>query len=333
MLIKKKRRIKMQTKIRRSTAEELLNGCQLAGFIALSGVEIFGNSNTSAGTAGHKQIEEELKNGIIPDNIKFAVGDFSPADFIIEQELTIEKDGVLLSCTPDAFIIKNNKAVIFDWKFTQSSEQYVIDGYKYKTFQPLWYAFLLFANYEEVETIMFQYVLPRTQDIINPVNYNVVNRAECYDDFQMNIFDNLISFLANKDNPKKDYSKCLSCFYANACPEMNLNKLEIKSDITLKADFKITQQNAGDVYNLCSKLEKAVKELKERIKNAMEIGEITTFNISDSKCIELIEKAGAKRLNKDLLNSFLSTYNKSYDDFTEQSEPIKSLQQKKIKAV
>lgn len=322
----------MRTKIRRSAAEELLSGCQLAGFLALSGVESCGNNNTSAGTAGHKQIEDELKAGIIPENIKFAVGDFSPADFVIEKELTIEKGGVLLSCTPDAFIIRGNKAVIFDWKFTQSSEQYVIDGYKYKTFQPLWYAFLLFANYEYIETIMFQYVLPRTQDIVNPVNYNIVNRQECYDDFQVNIFDNLISVLANKDNPKKDYSKCLSCFYAADCPEMNIYSIEMKSNITLKPEFKITQDNAGDVYNLCSKLEKAVKELKERVKYAMESGQITTFNISDSKCIELIEKAGRSSLNKDLLNDFLKAHNKTYDDFCEAGKPTKSLQQKKIKS-
>jgi len=324
----------MQTKIRRSTAEELLSGCQLAGFLALSGVESCGNNNTSAGTAGHAEIEKSLKAGIIPENIKFAVGDFSPADFIIEQELTIEKDGVLLSCTPDAFIIKNNKAVIFDWKFTQSSEQYVIDGYKYKTFQPLFYAYLLYKLNPQVESILFQYILPNTQDIIEPVKYAITERAEIIEEFEKNILPKLEKYADfNIENAYADFSKCGSCFYKANCRFMKPALLEEKSKLILKENFEITQSNVGDVYNLCNQLESVCKQLKENIKNKLINGEIQSFNISDSKCIELTEKAGNKRLNKELLNEFLKTYNKSYDDFTETGEPIKSLQQKKIKAV
>ena len=76
----------MQNKkvIRRSTAEELLFGCELAGMLALNGAESKGNKNTSAGTEGHLIIKESLLNGIIPDNIKFAMHGINPADCEIE---------------------------------------------------------------------------------------------------------------------------------------------------------------------------------------------------------------------------------------------------------
>ncbi len=320
--------------IRRSTAEELLFGCELAGALALAGAESVGNINTTAGTNSHAEIEKSLISGVIPENIAFAMNGINPADCQIEKLLQVELDNMILTCTPDCYVIKGNKAIIFDWKFTQSLENYVVEGYKYKTFQPLFYAYLLYKLNPQVESILFQYILPNTQDIIEPVKYAITERAEIIEEFEKNILPKLEKYADfNIENAYADFSKCGSCFYKANCRFMKPALLEEKSKLILKENFEITQSNVGDVYNLCNQLESVCKQLKENIKNKLINGEIQSFNISDSKCIELTEKAGNKRLNKELLNEFLKTYNKSYDDFTETGEPIKSLQQKKIKAV
>lgn len=326
----------MQNKkvIRRSTAEELLFGCELAGMLALNGAESIGNENTSAGTAGHKIIQVDLENGVISENIAFAMNGINPADCQIEKLLQVELDNMILTCTPDCYVIKGNKAIIYDWKFTQSAEQYIIDGYKYKTFQPLFYAYILYKLNDNLESILFQYVLPNTQDIVEPAKYHISKRPEIISEFETSILPKLEKYADfDVDNAYPDFSKCNSCFYKSDCRFMKPELLEKKSELILKESFEITQSNVGDVYNFCNQLESKIKDIKDSIKERMISGELSSFSISDSKCIELTEKAGRASLNKDLLNEFLKTYNKSYDDFTEQSEPIKSLQQKKIKAV
>ncbi len=318
--------------IRRSTAEELLYSCELAGALALAGAESVGNINTTAGTNSHAEIEKSLISGVIPENIAFAMNGINANDCQVEKKLELKLDNMILTATPDCFVIKGSKAIIFDWKFTQSLENYVVEGYKYKTFQPLFYAYLLYKLNPQVESILFQYILPNTQDIIEPVKYAITERAEIIEEFEKNILPKLEKYVDfDIDNAYPDFSKCNFCFYKADCRFMKPELLEKKSELILKESFEITQSNVGDVYNFCNQLESKIKELKERIKYALESGQITTFNISDSKCIEVVEKAGRSSLNKDLLNEFLKQFDKSYDDFCDAGKPTKSLQQKKIK--
>ncbi len=326
--------MKKQSKItiRRSTAEELLFGCELAGMLALSGAKSKGNSNTEKGTIEHNKIKEALLNGIIPDNIKFAMEGINPADCKIEEKLFFETDKIILTCEPDLYLIKGKRAIIYDWKFTDESD-YVTGGYEFKTFQPFFYEYVLFMLYPELKEILFQYKLPNTQDTKEPKGYELVFRDYIIEKFEKDILPKLEKYIDfDVNNAYPDFSKCNSCFYKADCRFMKPELLEKKSELILKESFEITQQNVGDVYNFCNQIQSKCKDIKDSIKKRMIDGELGTFNISDSKCIELVNKKGNSTLNVDLLNEFLKFHNKSYDDFCDAGKPTKSLQQKKFKS-
>ena len=205
------------------------------------------------------------------------------------------------------YLIKGKRAIIYDWKFTDESD-YVTVGYEFKTFQPLFYAYILYKLNENLEYILFQYILPNTQNIIKPVKYHISERQEIINEFESNILPKLEKYVDfDIDNAYPDFSKCNSCFYKAACRFMKPELLEKKSELILKESFEITQSNVGDVYNFCNQLESKIKDIKDTIKNRMIRGELSSFPISDSKCIELTEKAGRSALNKDLLNEFKSS--------------------------
>ena len=194
------------------------------------------------------------------------------------------------------------------------------------------YEYILFMIYPELKQILFQYQLPNIQEPKEPKNYTLVFRDSIIEEFEKKILPKLEKYADfNIENAYPDFSKCNSCFYKAACRFMKPELLERKSELILKESFEITQNNVGDVYNFCNQLESKIKDIKDSIKERMINGELDTFNISDNKCIEVVEKAGRSSLNKDLLNEFLKQFDKSYDDFCDAGKPTKSLQQKKIK--